>query len=253
MSVEADILRRQGDLSAGAARAAGSFRYVYNDEDSVRCDVGTPYMAELRKVFENIIALNRWSGEESKSGPGSTLSYTVNLRAELARFAHEFKIRSLFDAPCGDFHWMKEVAFPQGFAYLGGDVAPSLTEQLERDYGGTNRRFFEFDIVRDQFPAADVWFCRDCLFHLSEANILASLRNFSRSSIGFAMITTHLNTTGFSNYDIPDGEFRLIDLHAAPYQLPREVKFRIADYIFPFPQREICVWTREQIAAAIGE
>lgn len=209
-------------------------------------------MTELRDVFENIMAHNRWSGGESKSGPGSTLPYTVNLRAELARLVSEFEIARMFDAPCGDFHWMKEVAFAREVAYLGGDVSPSLIERLESEYGGPARRFFEFDIVKGDFPAADVWFCRDCLFHLSEANVLAALRNFSRSSINFAMITTHLNTTGFQNSDIPDGEFRLIDLHAAPYRLPRDVKFRVADYIFPFPQREMCLWTRDQIAAAIG-
>lgn len=209
-------------------------------------------MAELGDVFEQIMALNRWSGDESISGPGSTLGYTVNLRSELARFVSEFGVRSLFDAPCGDFHWMKEVALPQGFVYLGGDVARSLTQRLERDYGQSGRSFFEFDIVKDDFPVADVWFCRDCLFHLSEANVFAALRNYCRSSIRFAAITTHLNTTGFANSDIPDGEFRLIDLHAAPYYFPREVAFRIADYVFPFPQREMCFWTRDQIAAAIG-
>ena len=28
------------------------------------------------------------------------------------------------------------------------------------------------------------------------------------------------------------------------YTLPREILFRIADYVHPFPQREMCVWTR---------
>lgn len=198
------------------------------------------------------MALNRWNSEESRSGPGSTLAYTVNLRHQLAAFVEEFKVQSLFDAPCGDFHWMNQVAFPEGFEYLGGDVAPSLVGRVARDFAGTGRRFVEFDIVTGTFPTADVWFCRDCLFHLSEAHVFAALRNFCRSQIRFAMITTHLNTTGFENVDIPDGEFRLLDLHAAPFHLPRDVKFRIADYIFPFPQREMCVWTREQIAAAIG-
>jgi hypothetical protein len=209
-------------------------------------------MAELREVFEGIMALNRWNSDESQSGPGSTLAYTVNLRHQLAAFVEEFNVQRLFDAPCGDFHWMNQVAFPKGFEYLGGDVAPSLIDRVAGDYAAAGRRFVEFDIVTGSFPSADVWFCRDCLFHLSEAHILAALRNFCSSQIRFAMITTHLNTTGFENVDILDGEFRLLDLHATPFHLPRDVKFRIADYIFPFPQREMCVWTREQIAAAVG-
>jgi hypothetical protein len=209
-------------------------------------------MPELKDVFEGIMALNRWNGGESVSGPGSTLSYTVNLRSELERFVREFGIARLFDAPCGDFHWMKQVPFPDGLHYLGGDVAPSLIARLNKDFESPRRRFVEFDIVEDRFPEADLWFCRDCLFHLSEANVLKALSNFCRSKIRFAMITTHLNTTGFANSDIPDGEFRLIDLFAPPYNLPREIEFRIADYIFPFPQRELCVWTRDAIAAALG-
>lgn len=209
-------------------------------------------MAQLRDVFEGIMALSRWGSEESQSGPGSTLEYTVNLRQELPRFVRAFGVKTLFDAPCGDFHWMKEVTFPESFGYIGGDVAKVLTDRLEAEFGRSGRRFVAFDIVRDPFPDVDLWLCRDCLFHLSETNALAALRNFCSSNIRFAMITTHLNTTGFVNGDIPDGEFRLIDLHAAPYNLPREVCFRIADYIYPYPQRELSVWTREQVAAAIG-
>jgi hypothetical protein len=65
------------------------------------------------------------------------------------------------------------------------------------------------------------------------------------------MMTNHLNTTGFANVDIEAGEFRLIDFYIEPFCLPREVIFRVADYIHPYPQREMCVWTREQIFAAL--
>jgi hypothetical protein len=66
------------------------------------------------------------------------------------------------------------------------------------------------------------------------------------------MTTTHLNTTKFRNRDIAAGRYRKLDLHAGPYHLPREVLYRIPDYVFPYPQRELCVWTRAQVAAALG-
>ena len=69
-------------------------------------------MSDLADVFESIMALNRWSGEESRSGPGSTLIYTYNLRRQLIEFLAQFPVKTIFDAPCGDFHWMREVAFP---------------------------------------------------------------------------------------------------------------------------------------------
>jgi len=208
-------------------------------------------MSQLGDLFENIMSLNRWSGEESRSGPGSTLAYTLNLRAQLERFIEAFAVRSFFDAPCGDFHWMKEVRFPVGATYLGGDVAPSLIAANAGRYADASRQFLEFNIVSDPFPDADVWFCRDCLFHLPNADIFGALRNFARSQTRLLMMTTHLNTTGFKNVDIEAGEFRLLDFHSAPFNLPRDVLFRAADYIHPYPQREMCVWTREQIIAAL--
>jgi SAM-dependent methyltransferase len=208
-------------------------------------------MSQLGDVFEKIMALNRWSGVESRSGPGSTLSYTLNLRAELERFLETFSIHRVFDAPCGDFHWMKEVVFPADATYVGGDVARSLIAANNERHAGAARRFLEFDVTRDEFPDVDVWFCRDCLFHLPNVAIFEALKNFTRSAIPLLMMTNHLNTTGFRNVDIEAGEFRLLDFHSEPFSLPREVLFRVADYIHPYPQREMCVWTREQIVAAL--
>ena len=208
-------------------------------------------MSELRAVFENIMALNRWNGDESRSGPGSTLTYTRHLRPSLETFARNFSIGAMFDAPCGDFNWMRQVRFPEGFVYLGGDIATSLVERNQADHAGEGRKFIEFDVANDVFPECDVWFCRDCLFHLPEAYIFKALRNFSRSKIRFLMMTNHINASGFENTDIPAGEFRLVDFFAEPFFLPREVLFRVDDYIEPFPPREMCVWTREQVAAAL--
>ncbi len=189
---------------------------------------------------------------ESLSGDGSTLGYTHNLRHELAKFLAKFRVVSMFDAPCGDFNWMKAVEFPQGFQYAGGDIVPTLIDGLRERYAAPERRFVTFDVAADAFPDADMWFCRDCLFHLPNAAALAALRGFARSRIGFAMITTHLNVTDFDNADIKPGGFRLIDLHKPPYNLPRDVLYRIPDYVFPYPQRELCVWSRAQVAAALG-
>ena len=83
--------------------------------------------------------------------------------------------------------------------------------------------------------------------------MLSALRGFSRSRIGFVMATTHLNVWGFDNTDIAAGGFRLIDLFKPPYNLPRQVIYRIPDYVFPYPQRELCVWSRADVAAALGE
>jgi len=199
------------------------------------------------------MALKPMERRRSRSGPGSTLSYTCNLRAQLEIFLKTYGIKTFFDAPCGDFHWMKEVAFPPGIAYLGGEIAGSLVDENIRKYASDSRTFLNFDLVADKFPAGDLWFCRDCLFHLPDALIFQALHNFCQSKIELLMMTNHINATGFENVDIEAGEFRRVDFYEAPFHLPRDVLFRIADYVYPFPQREMCVWTREQILAALQQ
>jgi hypothetical protein len=207
--------------------------------------------AELEGTFDEIMTANRWGGGESRSGPGSTLNYTYNLRHELESFIPAFGISTFFDAPCGDFNWMKEVSFPRGVNYIGGEIVTSLVRFENKNYANASRRFIVFDITKDEFPECDLWFCRDCLFHLPTELILRALRGFCNSRAKLLMMTNHLNTSGFTNSDIPSGEFRLLDFFSEPFNLPREVLYRIADYVYPFPQREMCVWSRAQIVTAL--
>ena len=210
-------------------------------------------MSDLAAVFESHAASNHWRNRESVSGDGSTLDYTYNLRHELAKFLAHFRVVSMFDAPCGDFNWMRVVEFPLGFQYTGGDIVASLVDANRARYEAPSRHFERFDITSDPFPDADLWFCRDCLFHLPSEKALAALRAFARSRIGYVMTTTHLNVTNFDNREVEAGGFRMLDLYKPPYSLPREVLFRIADYVHPYPARELCVWSRAQVAAALGE
>jgi hypothetical protein len=240
--------RFRGDYSDPEVATLFS-EWVRAEDD--RTSAGPSRPAELEGVFGQIVSANRWGSSESLSGPGSTFHYTWNLRHELERFLPAFGVKALFDAPCGDFHWMKEVSFPEGSTYLGGDIVPSLIRSNRDRHAEPSRQFVQFDITKDEFPKADLWFCRDCLFHLPFDLIFRALRGFCNSKIGLVMMTNHINTSGFDNSDIPSGEFRLLDFFSEPFNLPREVLYRIADYVHPFPQREMCVWSRGQIAEAL--
>ncbi len=208
-------------------------------------------MADVRDVFERIAADNAWLNDESRSGDGSTLSYTRALRDRIESIVATLPIKTFFDAPCGDFNWMRAVRLPADVAYIGGDIARPLIADNKKKFENEMRRFVDFDIIVDRFPEADLWFCRDCLFHLSEDLIFRALRNFSESSVDLVMMTNHINEAGFKNSDGPVGGFRLIDFHSEPFRLPRAVLFRVTDYVDPYPPREMCVWTREQIATAV--
>src|SRR5262249_32666360 len=70
------------------------------------------YAGSLEDRFAVLYKTCYWGGDkqnESFSGPGSTLEYTQVLRRELPKLFEQFAIRSVFDAPCGDFKWMKHV------------------------------------------------------------------------------------------------------------------------------------------------
>ncbi|HXQ77347.1 MAG TPA: hypothetical protein VN797_04035, partial [Gemmatimonadaceae bacterium] len=83
------------------------------------------------------------------------------------------------------------------------------------------RRFIDLDLTRDALPAADVLLCRDCLVHLSYANIRAVLANVARSSIRYLLTTSFPGRN--DNYDVADGDWRALDLEAPPFSFPEPV------------------------------
>ena len=216
-------------------------------------------LAELQRtgsradVFIGIFEGNYWNVHESVSGGGSTLRYTASLRNALPELFRSKSIESVYDAPCGDFNWMRHVVRETGIDYLGADIVPALIDELEKTRADARTRFIVSDIVTGAFPEADLWICRDCLFHLSYADIQQALANFVASKIPYVLTSTHRVPDGYRNEDIRSGGFRQIDLFSAPFCFPADVAFRVTDWVegSHYPRREMCVWTREQIAAVL--
>ena len=77
-------------------------------------------LASKENVFASIWRNNYWGNGESLSGPGSTLEQTENLRQKMPAMFDEMGIKSVFDAPCGDMHWMQHVLKGANFSYLSG-------------------------------------------------------------------------------------------------------------------------------------
>lgn len=202
--------------------------------------------------FTHIYQSNYWSSKESASGEGSTLAYTANLRARLPDLFEQYSVRSVFDAPCGDFNWMRHVVGETGVEYIGGDIVLPLINSLNEKYRIPNVRFIHIDLTRPAaFPTADLMICRDCLFHLSNDDIRRVLENFVSSQISYLLTTTHKNSGHFANRDIPTGDFRFIDLFSAPYCFPGDALARIDDWHPPHPEREMCLWSRDQVISVL--
>lgn len=170
-----------------------------------------------QRVFSRIFARNEWGSAESVSGPGSTCARGADILPDLIELLRRLGIRTLLDAPCGDFNWAAELADAVDH-YIGVDVVGQIIARNQREHGGGNRTFLLADLTRDPLPRADLILSRDCLVHFSFADIHAALENFRRSGAQFLLTTTFLDRT--RNTNIRTGGWRVLNLQAPPFDFP---------------------------------
>ena len=204
----------------------------------------------LEERFTNIYKGNLWGSKESVSGSGSTAAMTIPIRTMLPVLFEEFQISSIFDAPCGDFNWMRMVDL-EHISYVGGDIVEPMIRKITSKYASSNISFIKIDITKEQFPPSDLVINRDCLFHLSYEDILLTLENFLDSDSKYFLSTSHDNNQEFVNTDILSGNFRLIDLFIYPFNFPADYLFRIAEKgEGMLPPRKLYLWNKNQVVEA---
>ena len=197
------------------------------------------------EAFREIYHRNEWGSVETKSGNGSTLAATGPIRRKLPGLLRKFGCETLLDAPCGDFHWMRLVDLGP-VKYIGADIVPDIIEGLNADFASERRSFQVLDIVSDPLPRADLWLCRDVLFHLPTRDVMTCLRNFVSSDIRYLLTSTFPLST--ANPEIHPGGFRTINLRLPPFSLPRPL-IEVDDYVPGFTPRVLGLWSNEQIKA----
>jgi hypothetical protein len=194
--------------------------------------------ADAEGRFSYLVETGHWDANgESVSGHGSTVQKTQQYRSELSDLIRDRSLRSVFDAPCGDYNWMCLVVAETSIAYIGGDIVRPLIERNIKMHQGLT--FIHFDITKDAFPTSDIWHCRDCLFHLSFLDIAKALSNFRTSQIPYALLTS--DTGSFRNKDIETGDFRYIDLLRRPFYFP-EPELWLSEPVEP--NRRVGLWPR---------
>jgi hypothetical protein len=169
-----------------------------------------------QKIFGKIFNENLWDDQQSLSGPGSSLTATVELRASMPQLWERMGIRSLLDIPCGDVVWMRHIASSLE-RYVGADLVPELVKQNRARHGAMGE-FVQRDLLRDPLPKVDAVFCRDCLVHLSNREVLAALRNVARTDATYFLSTTFPGLA--ENRDTVTPYWCAINLQVAPYNLP---------------------------------
>lgn len=174
----------------------------------------------IKTTFTEINKINYWNSQDSISGTGSDLIQTNEIIQELPKILKEYKIASMLDLPCGDFHWMQNVNL-SGVNYIGGDIVLELIENNKLKYEKENYTFEVIDLTNDTLPKVDLVFCRDCLVHLSYSDLSKALYNIIKSNSKYLLTTSFLDQK--INYDIVTGEWRPINLEKSPFKFPSPI------------------------------
>ena len=199
---------------------ASSYRYAHSFW------TGRRWIGKGMDSFHEIYRKNVWDCPETVSGSGSTAEQTQKLRKELPNLLTRNQINSVVDAPCGDFNWMKLVDMGSR-QYVGIDLVPELIESVREKFGSDRRSFLVLDISKALLPKTDLIICRDCFVHFSNADILATLRNFKRTNSRFLLTTTYPNHP--FNTDCPTGHWRMLNLQLPPFNFPTPLELLVEE------------------------
>jgi hypothetical protein len=189
-----------------------------------------------------IFRQNIWGSPESASGVGSTIEATEAIRAGLIDICEDYSVASLLDAPCGDYGWMGSMKLPLK-SYVGLDIVPELIARNQQLYQSQAVQFAIADLTQDALPNADLVLCRDCLVHLSFANIQRVLANFRRSGASYLLTTTFPEHD--QNTDIEDGDWRPLNLQTAPFHFPeplRVINERCEEIDGAYDDKSLALW-----------
>ena len=179
---------------------------------------------DLKNIFDKYAQNNIWGDADSLSGSGSNLLQTATIRQEIPNLIKKYQIKSMVDAPCGDYFWMKEIQpilEKELDNYYGLDIVESLVAKNKESFGSSKTTFSHLDITSQTIPKVDLIFTRDCLVHLSFANIYKVMRNYKKSKSKYLLTTTFTNRS--HNRDIFDGDWRVLNLEIAPFFFPKPI------------------------------
>ena len=195
---------------------------------------------QIEKAFTNTYDKRLWEAEGSRSGLGSSLEYTKNIRVQLVKRIKELKIQSVLDLSCGDWHWMKEIKDELPI-YMGIDVVNEMIEVNKTQYQSDTIQFQKGDMLEElrklKNGDIDLIICRQTLEHLPSDYVEQVLEEIRR--VGKYALITSVNTTTANDTISMDGyHSRHINLDVSPYV---EIIGKAVDKIFDsiMPEGEI--------------
>jgi hypothetical protein len=175
-------------------------------------------MNDIKGHFTAIYKTNYWNSPESRSGGGSEMKATIEIREWLLQMVEKYSIQSMVDCACGDFNWMKAVEFPEVFSYTGIDVVDEMVHSNMEKYGKRGRIFLTRDMTKDIIPKADLLFCKDLFLHLSFEHISQVLSNFKASKSKYLIVSNGIGMEVNEDKET-GGSWRVVNLQKEPFSL----------------------------------
>lgn len=177
----------------------------------------------LENVFYNKYYNPKFSWCKDNQGTtcvGSDDNTTKVLRSKLPYLIKKHKIKSIIDAGCGNFFWLRKLNLEK-IDYFGIDIVKKIIEHNDKIYKKKNIKFLIADLTKYAFPKADLIICRDVLTRSSLKNNLFIINNIKKSESKY-LLTTFFPSTK-KNYDIINGEFSRINLLLNPYNFRKPI------------------------------
>ncbi|MBF0614307.1 MAG: hypothetical protein G8237_11120 [Magnetococcales bacterium] len=232
-STDPEVLQEIERFGLGQVRTLAEYE-AYADVDLRRRVIGTRASdgrfpahpptngpsVERQRLFTKIYLENQWGSGETRSGSGSMVQGTEEMRTALRDAMRLLGIRSVVDAGCGDLNWISLIS-EEWDLYLGFDVVRELIAHNRTLYGQRPNHFFNVaDICQVRLPRADALLCRNTLTHLPNEEILQALRLFKRSECRHLIATTF---PGVENEKNKIGQWHRTNLTAPPFSLPEPI------------------------------
>lgn len=234
----------------------GSGQYIQNLIKQMKQRRDNKPRSEL--IFTNIYQGNKWNGKESKSGNGSSLDATKKIRTNLPNLFKKFNIKTITDAACGDWNWMKtfinEIEFD---SYTGLDIVKDIIFKNTNLYSNNKITFNQINLTTQPLNIkSDVIFCRDMLNHLSNFDIIETLKNFILSDSTYVLMTNF--TKDRLNKDIATGAWRTINFKNKPFNFSNPLAVinedcKETDTTGTYEDKELALWKLDDIAKMIFE
>jgi len=184
-----------------------------------------------RESFKEIFDHNLW-GRETKSGPGSSLSATNNIRAALGAVIDRIKLHlnknkiSVLDSSCGDMTWMPLfLSSRSDLVFTGFDIVKQNIRNHKKRFRDTDWKFEVHDIVTDEIKNSyDLIISRHTTQHLVLSDVVKVIRNFVGSSSKFLLTSSYPNTKINKKLDVDESyRHRPLNFYLEPFYFPPPV------------------------------